>query len=147
MKYYAYEDFKKDTNKLINEVQGFHPQSIVAIARGGLSLAHAISEGLEIREVQTLRSELYDKTSKRKELTIFASCSFMNVSRVLVVDDISDSGETFIAVMKYLRQKHENIEFQSASLFYKKTSLYEPDFWVNEAKDWIDFFWERDFGV
>jgi xanthine phosphoribosyltransferase len=145
MKYYTYEDFKKDTKSLIKKVQNLQPQSIVGIARGGLTLAHSLSEGLNIREVQTLRTELYDGTCKRNELAVFGTCSFEGVKKVLVVDDIADSGETLFVIMKYLSEKYKDIEFHSATLFYKKTSVYEPHFWINEADDWIDFFWERDF--
>ena len=145
MKYYSYEAFKSDTNELIEKVKDFQAQTIVGIARGGLTLAHCMAEGMDIREVQTLRTELYDKTCKRDELTIFDSCAFGDVTRVLVVDDISDSGETLDTIMKHLSAKYSNIEFQSATLFYKKTSIYEPHFWVNEADDWIDFFWEGDY--
>ena len=49
--------------------------------------------------------------------------------------------------MEHLISGHKEVEFKSATLFYKKTSVYEPDFWINEADDWIDFFWERDFKV
>jgi len=145
MKYYAYEDFKKDTNSLIKKVLSFKPQTVVGIARGGLTLAHAMAEGLDIREVETLRTELYDKTCKRDELSIFGSCEFKDIKRVLVVDDIADSGETLDAIMKHLQEKYRNIEFKSATLFYKETSVYEPDYWINIADDWIDFFWERDY--
>lgn len=145
MKYYAYENFKNDTNKLIQEVKDFNPQTIVGIARDGLTLAHSMAEGLDIREVQTLRTELYDKTCKRDELSIFGSCEFRDITRVLVVDDISDSGETLVAIMQHLEDKYSDIEFKSATLFYKETSVYKPNFWINEADDWIDFFWERDF--
>lgn len=145
MKYYTYENFKKDTNRLIKEVASFEVEVIIGIARGGLTLAHAMAEGLDVREVQTLRTELYDKTCKRDELSVFNTCVFESKKRVLVVDDISDSGETLDAIMKHLIAKHRDIEFKSATIFYKKTSVYEPDFWINEADDWIDFFWERDF--
>jgi xanthine phosphoribosyltransferase len=127
------------------DAKEFKPQVIVGIARGGLTLAHAMAEGMDIREVQTIRTELYDKTCKRELLSIFGECSFSDISRVLVVDDIADSGDTLKAVMKHLRAEYNQIEFKVATLFYKKTSLYEPDFWVNEANEWIDFFWERDF--
>jgi xanthine phosphoribosyltransferase len=145
MKYYAYEEFKNDTNTLINKVKDFQAEAMLAIARGGLTLSHAMAEGLEIREVQSIRTELYDKTCKRNEITIFESCEFKNVKRVLVVDDIADSGETLEVIMKHLQEKYSDIEFKTCTLFYKKTSVYEPHFWVNEANDWIDFFWERDF--
>ena len=47
--------------------------------------------------------------------------------------------------MKSLICGNPEIEFKSATLFYKRSSVFEPDIWINEAKDWIDFFWERDF--
>ena len=106
-----------------------------------------MAEGLNIRNVQTLRTELYDAQDKRACITLFGSCEFKDIKRVLVVDDISDSGETLDAVMKSLACGNVEIEFKSATLFYKKTSVYEPHFWINEADDWIDFFWERDFKI
>jgi len=145
MKYYSYENFKNDTNLLIKQVEEFNPQVIVAIARGGLTLAHAMAEGLNIRDVQSIRTELYDATNKRDTLSLFGTCSFKNNAKVLVVDDIADSGETLEAVMKNLQELHSNVDFQSATLFYKDSSIVEPNFWINEANDWIDFFWERDF--
>ncbi len=145
MKYYSYENFKNDTNLLIKEVQDFQPEAIIGIARGGLTLAHAMAEGLNIRDVQTLRTELYDGEEKRECITLFGNCQYKDIHRVLVVDDIADSGETLEAVMKSLSCGDTQVEFKSATLFYKTTSVYKPHFWVNEANDWIDFFWERDF--
>ena len=145
MKYYSYENFTKDTNSLIKQVKDYNPHAIVGIARGGLTLAHAMAEGLNIRNVQTLRTELYDEQDKRACITLEGNCEFDDVKRVLVVDDIADSGETLDAVMQSLACGNSEIEFKSATLFYKKSSCYEPHFWLNEANDWIDFFWERDF--
>ena len=145
MKYYSYENFKKDANGLICQIKNYDPDAIVAIARGGLTVAHVIAEGLNIRNVQALRTELYDNTKKRNSITIFNECKFNEVKRVIVVDDIADSGDTFKAVMDSLKNQNKNIEFKSASLFYKKTSIYEPHFWINEAEEWIEFFWEKDF--
>lgn len=145
MKYYSYEDFKIDTRSLIDRVKGSNFEALVAVARGGLTLSHAIAEGLDIRQVQSVRTELYDKTLKRDMLNIFDTCQLDGVKKVLVVDDIADSGDTLRAVMEYLEKKYKDIEFASCTLFYKKTSVYEPHFWINEADDWIDFFWERDF--
>lgn len=145
MKYYSYENFKNDTNTLIEEVKSFQPEVLIGIARGGLTLTHAMAEGLELRSVQTLRTELYDAMDKRESISIFGDCHLGDASRVLVVDDIADSGETLDAIMQNLQVKNPDIMFKSCTLFYKKTSIYEPHFWINEANDWIDFFWERDF--
>nr|WP_275851138.1 phosphoribosyltransferase family protein [Sulfurimonas sp. SAG-AH-194-C20] len=143
--YYSYEAFRTDTQALMQKSKSFEPQAIIAIARGGLTLAHCMAEGLNLRDVQSIRTELYDVEIKRKEITLFGSCDFGEKKRVLVVDDIADSGETLQTVMSYLQSNFEDVEFQSATLFYKKSSVYEPHFWVNEADAWIEFFWEKDF--
>ncbi|WP_457748705.1 phosphoribosyltransferase [Sulfurimonas sp.] len=144
-RYYSYENFRNDTCKLIAEVKSFEPEAIVAIARGGLSLSHCMAEGLNIRDVQSIRTELYDKEHKREHLSLFGECHLKDVQRVLVVDDIADSGDTFAFIMKYLQKNFPEVSFHSCALFYKKTSQYEPDFWINEADAWIEFFWEKDF--
>ena len=145
MKYYSYEHFATDTKLLIQKVKDFNPDAIVGIARGGLTLSHAVAEGLNIREVQTLRTELYDEDKKRSCLKIHNTVTLRDIKRVLVLDDISDSGDTLKAVMNALECANPEMEFKSATLFYKKTSCCEPHFWINEATEWIDFFWERDF--
>ncbi|QOP42819.1 phosphoribosyltransferase [Sulfurimonas sediminis] len=145
--YYSYENFRNDTQKLILEVKNFNAGAIVSVARGGFTLAHCLAEGLDIRDVQSIRTELYDATCKRKELSLFGACSLADVSRVLVVDDIADSGETLAYVMQHLQKNFPEAVFKSSTLFIKKTSIYEPDFWINEADAWIEFFWEKDFSL
>jgi len=142
--YYKYEEFRNDTRKLIEKVREYNPEAILAIARGGCTLGHSMAEGLKIRDLQSVRTELYDEECKREKLSIFGECSF-SVKRVLVVDDIADSGETLAFIMQYLEDNFKDVEFRSATLFYKKTSVYEPTYWIKEANDWIDFFWEKDF--
>jgi len=146
-RYYSYEEFRDDTKKLIQKVDSFEAEAIVAIARGGLTLSHCMAEGLNLREVQSIRTELYDGSCKREDISLFGVCDFKDVKRVIVLDDIADSGETLNAIMEYLKSNFEEIEFKSATLFYKKTSIYKPDFWINEAKEWIEFFWEKDYGT
>ncbi len=145
--YYSYEAFRDDTCRLIKEVKSFDAEAIVGIARGGLTLAHVMAEGLDIREVQTLRTELYDVSCKRESITLFGTCTFKEVQRVLVVDDIADSGETLQAIIHFLQNEFPSVEFKSATLYYKNTSCYRPDFWINEANQWIEFFWEKDFKI
>ena len=143
--YYSYEQFAKDTNTLIEKIAPYKPEAIVGIPRGGLKLSHAVAEGLSIRKLQKLRTELYDGMSKRSEISLYGSCDFTNIKRVIILDDISDSGQTLQKVMEHLKESFPNVEFKSATLFYKTTSVYEPDYWINEATEWIDFFWEVDY--
>jgi xanthine phosphoribosyltransferase len=147
MKYYTYEEFKQDTRELVKKVDNEDYDAIVGIARGGLMLSHALSEALEIRNVQTLRTELYDSSVKRDNFLMHDYTLLENLKRVLVVDDIADSGETLQKVIQHLEKRYPDIAFESATLFYKESSVYEPTYWVKEAKEWIEFFWESDFKV
>lgn len=144
-RYYSYENFRIDTQKLIKNLKDLEVDGVVGIARGGLTLAHALSEGLHLREVQTLRTELYDGECKRESIKLFGSCSFKEHKNVIVVDDIADSGETLQKIMSYLEDEFPDITFYAVTLFYKESSCYEPHFWINEANEWIEFFWEKDF--
>jgi xanthine phosphoribosyltransferase len=141
--YYSYENFKKDTHLLLKNLQHF--DTIVGISRGGLTLSQAIAESLEIRDVQTIQTRLYDNDKKRDCITILDNTLLRDNSKVLVVDDIADSGETLQEVMQHLQNNNPTCSFASAVLFYKKTSVYKPTYWVNEATCWIEFFWEVDF--
>lgn len=145
--YYTYEEFREDTRKLIAQLKLEKYDSIVAISRGGLTLGHCIAEGLELRDLQTIRTELYDDTTKRDAIKLFGQCKFVDHKKVLVLDDIADSGETLAFVMRYLSESFPQITFEAATLFYKTTSVYQPKHWIKEATMWIDFFWEADFTV
>ena len=65
-----------------------------------------------------------------------------NFKRIVIVDDIIDSGESMSEILRILREKFPHCEFKIATIFYKKTAILSPDFAVKEANDWIEFFWE-----
>lgn len=142
--YYSYDLFKADTQILFDKCKSFQPEAILGIARGGLTLSHILSQALNIRDLYTLNSIHYDNTTKLNTFNIFNIPDISKFNKVLIVDDIVDSGETINEVLKILRNKFPQIDFKIATLFYKKSALIQPDFSVREANEWIDFFWEVD---
>lgn len=145
MLYYSYDEFKNDTKTLIAAVRDYDPDAIVAVARGGMMLGQLMGYGLDLRNVQSLRVEAYDDASRRERAEVFGSCDIEGAKRVLIVDDIVDSGMTLEALMERLKTAHPGTQFKAASLFYKPTASLQPDFTVKEATEWIEFFWETDF--
>ena len=143
--YYGYDEFKEDTLSLLQKMSNERFDTIVGVARGGLSLAHMLSEALAIRNVQSISTQLYDETKKRDQITITDTCLLNNSKSVLIVDDIADSGETLKALYNHLTLTHPLVHFKTATLFFKRSSCFEPDYWVKEADAWIEFFWEVDF--
>ena len=143
--YYSYEDFRTDTRKLLKKLPENEFDTIIGVARGGLTLAHMLSEALDIRNVQSISTQLYDDTKKRECITITDTCSLEKSKNVLLVDDIADSGETLKALYNHFTLTYPHLHCKTATLFYKRSSIYEPDYWVKEAAAWIEFFWEADF--
>jgi xanthine phosphoribosyltransferase len=145
MIYYSYENFKTDIQRLAKKCEIFDADTIVAIARGGMTMGHALAMALKIRNLQSLRCESYDDDKQRESLNIHGECDFKQSKRVLIVDDIVDSGKTLYSLLPFLQKRYPNIIFATASIYTKKTALIQPNYSLHEAQDWIDFFWERDF--
>lgn len=145
MIYYSYDQFKNDIPRLGILCESFKPDTIVAVARGGMTLAHALCMHLDVRNLQSIRCESYDGDEQRTTLTIVGESTFLPSKRILVVDDIVDSGQTLHALLPLLQSNNPDVLFKTASLYTKPTALLQPDFSLYEATDWIDFFWERDF--
>lgn len=145
MTIYDYDQFKNDIPKLGALCESFKPDTIIGIARGGMTLAHALSMVLDVRNLRSIRCESYDEATQRSTLTISGESTFSNSKQILIVDDIVDSGQTLQSLLPFLQNSNPHALFKTASLFTKPTALIQPDFSLHEATDWIDFFWERDF--
>lgn len=145
MMYYSYENFKTDVQMLADKCEAFNGDTVIAIARGGMTVGHALSIALNIRNLQSIRCESYDDVAQRDTVSVFGECDFTQSKRVLIVDDIVDSGKTLHTLLPVLQKRYPDILFATASLFTKSTALVQPNYSLHEAHDWIDFFWERDF--
>lgn len=145
MTYYSYDRFINDVAALAGLCTAYKADALVGVARGGVTLAHALSMALDIRNLQTIRTESYDGSVQRDVMIISGILELSGIKRVLIVDDIVDSGKTLAALLAHLAQVYPDVEFKTLSLFYKSEALIQPDFTLYEATDWIDFFWERDF--
>ena len=142
--YYDYDTFRRDLKALADGIdEGF--DAIVAIARGGMTMAHMLGEYWDIRQVFAVNSIGYDGTKKRDKVEVFNLPDLSRCRNVLIVDDIADSGETLEAVTAALRKRYPDKRFKTATLFYKpEKSRVEPDWWLKKADAWIDFFWSDD---
>ena len=142
-RYYAYEDFLDDTKRLTQKID-WEFDTIISIARGGLTLAHLFGEYYNIREVYSINTIGYDDTNKLDSVKVFNIPDLVKANNILIVDDIVDSGDTMIEVLKVLRHQYPDVTFKVASLFYKKSAKIAPDWYVQEADCWIEFFWSVD---
>ncbi len=142
MRYYSYEEFKEDVNTLAKEIKPYAPDVILAVARGGMTLGHFLAEALEMRSLYSINSVHYEETRKLDTINIFNIPDLSKAKRVVIVDDIIDSGETMIEIERVLHAKYPEVDFKIAAVFYKEKALLRPDFAAREATEWIEFFWD-----
>ncbi|EGK7485379.1 TPA: phosphoribosyltransferase [Campylobacter lari] len=142
MYYYAYEEFQKEIIPFARKIkEEFNPDVLLAIARGGMTLGHFLAEGMGNRNLFSLNSIHYEDTQKLDTIKIFNIPDLSSYKKVLLIDDIIDSGETMIEIKRVLMEKYPHLELKVASVFYKPSALLIPEFYIKEAKEWIDFFW------
>lgn len=121
--YYSYELFKKDTQILVDKCRDFEPEILLAVARGGLTLSHLMAQALEMRNLYTLNSIHYEGELKLDTFNIFNIPDVSHAKKVLIVDDIVDSGETMREILKVLKDRFPTVEFKLATLFIKNSSF------------------------
>ena len=125
---------------------------IIGIAKGGCIPATLISYQLDVPTFKTIQIKSYTDSNKRSN-TIFSSGTLSlfdelsKYNRVLVVDDLADSGKTlsdFEKLYNYLADTVKVPWINTACLYYKSKSEFKPDFYAQEVKDeaWLDFPWE-----
>jgi len=141
--YYSYNKFQKDLKILIKKIDKPF-DTIIPIARGGLTISHLLGEYYNIREVYAMNTIGYNDNYKLDSVEIFNIPDLKKSQIALIVDDIVDSGDTLIAILKVLKERYPRVIFYSASIFYKKTAKIAPTWYVKETHDWIDFFWTTD---
>lgn len=124
---------------------GFSPDVLVGISRGGLVPVRLLSDYLGVKNVAIIRIEFYTKVGATKTEPKITQPLSLDVSgkRVLIVDDIADSGNSLIVAIKHLKEKDAG-EIKTATLHYKPRSLIKPDYYSEGTTAWVVYPWEKE---
>jgi|TARA_R110002073_G_scaffold291879_2_gene457047 hypoxanthine phosphoribosyltransferase len=141
--WYNEEELRRDVSSLCRNIvlDKFDPQVIVGLSRGGLvpgvMMSHWFQKPFKpvqaaLRDFQEWENYLPRKTDER----------------VLIVDDICDSGETFEKISEYIHKNNSKCDVRFASLIWNNEVDFEPHYYSQEmAKDsqniWVVFNWEQ----
>ena len=123
---------------------GFEPDVIVGVSRGGLIPARIMSDLLENSKLANVTTEFYVGMAKTKsEPTITQPVSFpVKDKKVLVVDDLADTGESLKLVNVHLKKQGAS-EIKIATIYYKPWSIIVPHYYEKQTRCWIVFPWEQ----
>ena len=142
--WYKWKEMRRDVNTLCREIllDKFNPDVIVGLSRGGLTPGVMMSHWME-KPFKAVKASLRDYPEWEDYMPRKSD------ERVLIVDDICDSGETFHKIREHINERKENgVDVRFAVLWWNNECNFEPHYHVNEmAKDstntWIHFCWEN----
>lgn len=122
---------------------GFKPDIIMGISRGGWLPTRVLSDLLDNPHVASVGAEFYvgiAETYHEPRLTQPISVS-VSGKTVLLVDDAVDTGKSAALIRDYLNREGAK-ETRLLTLYYKPWSIIKPDYYSKETSDWIVFPWE-----
>ena len=123
---------------------GFKADLIAGVSRGGWVPARILSDLLENARTANVRIEFYtgiERTATRPVVTQPVSGTVSGKS-VLLVDDVSDSGESLKVALEHLLENGA-ASVKTITIYFKPHSIFKPDYFAETTSDWIIFPWER----
>lgn len=139
----------REVQRLTEEVaemvraSGFRPDVIIAVSRGGFDPARILCDQLSVQRLASLQIEYYTGVDQRSRVPkiVFPLNADIPDSRALVVDDVSDTGETLRAARDHVLGRGVS-EVKVATLHIKPWSRFRPDYHAEEVDAWVVYPWE-----
>jgi len=113
---------------------------LITLAKGGWTWSRALADYLKLEEVGSIQIKLYTGIFETANTPVITQSLPVSVAgeRLLVFDDVADSGETLLAVEKYLDMCGAK-SIDTACLYYKKWCKVIPSYNAAETEAWIIF--------
>jgi hypoxanthine phosphoribosyltransferase len=144
--YVDWDEYHRQIERLglaIHE-SGWHFDSLLCLARGGLRVGDVISRIYDMPLAILAASSYREAAGRQKGVLDIGEYITMTQSELsghlLLVDDLVDSGVTLNRVVIHLRQRYPAVtELRSAVIWYKACSSFVPDYYVEylPTNPWI----------
>ena len=144
----SWSEFGASTRELAGRVHadGFRPDLILAIARGGLFTAGALGYALDVKNLHVMNVEFYTGIDERLELPVVLppvpKVVDLAGARVLIADDVADTGAT-LRLVKDFCVGHV-AEVRCAVIYEKPRSSVRCEYVWKQTDAWIDFPWSSE---
>ncbi|PFG28744.1 phosphoribosyltransferase [Corynebacterium renale] len=140
----TYETFGTAVRELAADIlEDYQPDLILSIARGGLLIGGALGYAMDIKNVSVINVEFYTGVDERLEQPVMLPPTPKAVDlsgmKVLIADDVADTGETLKLVQDYCAETVA--ESRTAVIYAKSRSIIQPDYVWKKTDQWINFPW------
>ncbi|MEM0026844.1 MAG: phosphoribosyltransferase [Ignisphaera sp.] len=124
------------------ENDGYVPEIIIAISRGGYVPARLLCDFLGVENLVSIQSQHWTEAAKKGERAIIKFEYVIDLSNMnaLLVDDIIDTGESVILAKEYILKKWRPRDLRTAALqWISSVAKIKPDYYYMEVKEWYWF--------
>jgi len=124
------------------EESGWMPDVIVAVARGGYVPARLLCDYLGVSDLVSLQSQHWTEAARASQKAIIRNAYALDAKglKVLVVDDIVDTGDTLALAKDFITREWRPEEARTAALqWISPVAKFKPDYYHLEVKDWAWF--------
>lgn len=140
----SWEEIVEWSRGLANIIKksGWRPDVIVAIARGGYVPARLLCDFLGVENLLSIQSQHWTEAAKAEEKAVlrFPYVVNMNGKKILIVDDIVDTGDTMALAEKFIRENWNPLDVRKAALqWISSVARIKPDYYYIEVKEWVWF--------
>ncbi|MBB5853520.1 phosphoribosyltransferase [Amycolatopsis umgeniensis] len=122
---------------------GFEPDLILSIARGGLFVAGALGYALDVKNLHVMNVEFYTGVDQRLDLPVMLppvpNVVDLTKKKVLVADDVADTGATLKLVRDFCAD--HVAEVRCAVVYEKPRSEVKCEYVWKHTDLWINFPW------
>lgn len=140
----SFEEVHKMIKRVSEQVKDakYKPMIVVGLARGGWIPARLMCDFLGVTDLLSLKVEHWLQTGRTKdEATIKYPLSVdLSGKKILVVDDITDTGKSLIKSTRYLQDLNPK-EIKTATMQYLPNSKFKPNYFAEEVKIWTWFIY------
>jgi hypoxanthine phosphoribosyltransferase len=123
---------------------GYRPDLVIAIGRGGYVPARILCDLLSLNRLTSVRAEHWGTPAEKEEKAVirFPVCTGIRGERILIVDDVTDTGDSMAVVVDHVKGLGPS-EVRTAVLHHKEVSGFLPDYFavVCPVWKWIVYPW------
>jgi hypoxanthine phosphoribosyltransferase len=122
---------------------GYQPDVILSIARGGLFVAGSLGYALGVKNLHVMNVEFYEGVGKTLAMPVMLPPvpNVVDFSRkkVLIADDVADTGKTLELVRDFCADHVADV--RCAVIYEKPQSLVKCEYVWRRTDRWINFPW------
>lgn len=127
-------EFDKEVRELGTKID-WKPDAVVGVARGGVIPAAMLGRVLGVKDMFTIKVR---RNGEKRE--IVETMPDMNGQKVLLVEDMLETGKSMIVTKEYLESK--GAEVKTACLYTMPQTEIVPDFSLRQVQEAQHFPWE-----